>query len=62
MAARAKYEADKLAVERETAMAEMASRERIAREKNYWDAVIRAEQLVIDRARLGMEAGKVGEL
>ncbi|MHB1207258.1 MAG: portal protein [Rhodospirillaceae bacterium] len=62
MAARAKYEADKLALERETAMAEMASRERIAREKNYWDAVIRAEQLGIDKSRLAMEAAKAGKL
>jgi hypothetical protein len=58
MEARSKYEAAKLALERETAMAEMASRERIAREKNYWDAVIRAEQLGIDKSRLAMEAAR----
>jgi hypothetical protein len=41
-------------------MAEMASRERIAREKNYWDAVIKAEQLGIDKSRLAMETAKLG--
>ncbi len=56
LAARTKYEGEKLQLERETALAELASRERIAREKNYWDAVIKAEQLGIDKTRLAMDA------
>lgn len=54
-----KIEARKADLERQKTIAEIASKERIAREKNYWDAVIAAEKLGIDRGKLFLEAAKV---
>ena len=47
------------AFKRAQAIAKIASDERIAREKNYWDRVLEAEKLGIDRTKVAVEAAKV---
>lgn len=56
IAARARSEAEELAFRRAHAMAKIASDERIAREKTYWDRVLETEKLGIARAKAAAEA------
>jgi hypothetical protein len=59
IAARARGEAEELAFKRAQAIAKIASDERIARERTYWDTVLEAEKLGIDRSKVMVEAAKV---
>jgi hypothetical protein len=59
IAAKARSDAEELAFKRAQAIAKIASDERIAREKNYWDRVLEAEKLGIDRTKVAVEAAKV---
>lgn len=49
----------KMEFEREKAIAQIASTERTNREKNYWDALIKQEELGLQRSSLVIEAAKV---
>lgn len=46
-------------LKREIAVAEIASNERTVRENNYWNAMLKAEQLGIEKHSLVIEAAKV---
>ncbi|MCC6912058.1 MAG: hypothetical protein IT566_00035, partial [Rhodospirillaceae bacterium] len=59
IAAKARGDAEDLAFKRAQAIAKIASDERIAREKTYWDTVLEAEKLGIDRNKVMVEAAKV---
>ncbi|MGE3336041.1 MAG: hypothetical protein AB7I36_20585 [Rhodospirillaceae bacterium] len=55
IAARARSDAEELAFKRAQATAKLASDERLAREKMYWDRVLEAEKLGIDRAKVAAD-------
>ncbi|MGE3476959.1 MAG: hypothetical protein AB7H70_14250 [Rhodospirillaceae bacterium] len=59
IAAKARGDAEELAFKRAQAVAKIASDERIAREKTYWETVLAAEKLGIDRSKVMGEAAKV---
>ena len=52
IAAKARGDAEELTFRRAQAAAKIASDERIAREKNYWDRVLADEKFGIDRAKV----------
>lgn len=56
---REREKAAELQTEREKAVAEITSRERTAREKNYWDAMLKAEELGIKKADTLIHAAEV---
>lgn len=57
--AKSASDAASLEMEREKAIAQIASTERTARENNYWNAMIKAEQLGLEKHALIIEAAKV---
>jgi len=57
--AKSASDAANLDFEREKAIAQIASTERTARENNYWNAMLKAEQLGIEKHSLIIEAAKV---
>lgn len=59
IAAKARGDAEDLAFRRAQAISKIASDERIAREKTYWQTTLDAEKLGIDRAKVALEAAKV---
>ena len=59
IAAKARSDAEDLAFRRAQAISKIASDERVAREKIYWQTTLEAEKLGVDRAKVALEAAKV---